>query len=132
MIHNSNSFVKIVIDGNAIADKLLHNSRLVGQRPYKGKPESGIKPGATVTLQITVDSSGGYVDRSTGEICDNTMETIDVTIVDCDFPLPLKKGDYCDVSGFLPECSYYIDHNLILRYSSIRKATPSAPTREDK
>lgn len=135
MIHNTNQFVHTVIDGEDIAKKLLHNARLVSQRAYKGNAGKNIAAGTTVTLQITEDATGGYTDKATGELLDNTLETVDVTIVGCDYPLPIKKGDYCDVSGFIPELSYYIDYNLILRYSEIHKTTPpnrSQPQNGDK
>lgn len=131
MIHNTNAYVQTVIDGEGMAAQLFQSSRLVAQRPFKGKPEKGIKPGVTVTIQITKDTSGGYLDRNTGEILDNTMETMEVTIVNADYPLPLKKGDYLEISGFLPDISYFIDHNLILRYSHISKLTPTSKPGKD-
>lgn len=104
----------------------------VSQRPYKGKPEAGLAPGATVTLQIMQDAHDHGVDKSGRQRDNNALETFSATIVGYTYPLPFSKGDKVKLGGFLPDASYYIDYSLILRFNSIEKAqqppAQAAPT----
>ena len=78
--------------------------------------------GTTFTVQALDDFSDPIIDKETGEVMDNNaLETFDVTIIGAEYPLPIKKGDYVSLKGFLPELSYYINFNLILRFSDIEK-----------
>lgn len=121
-VKNQNRFTETIVKGEEFKAQLLKNARLVSQKPYKGNPAKGLAPGAVVTLQVTEDHSEPVVNRETGDVMpDATLETVDVTIVGVPYPLPIAKGDYVEVGKFIPEASYFIDFNLILRYDGIKK-----------
>ena len=119
-------YVRTVIDWTAMDKDWGGSYTFVSQRPYKGKPEAGLAPGATVTLQIMQDAHDHGVDKSGRQRDNNTLEVFTATIVGCTYPLPFGKGDKVKLGGFLPDASYYIDFSLILRFSSIEKVQTPA------
>lgn len=103
----------------------LNEYLVVSQRPYRGKTDLDgkiiIEPGANITLQVITDISEPVIDKKTGEIKENNeLETFEVTIEGCQYPLPLKKGDKVSLGDFDEENSYYINYNLILRFRKIK------------
>ncbi len=129
---NASPYVKTLIDWAGMDKDWGHTYMLVSQRPYKGKPEAGLAPGATVTLQIMQDAHDYGVDKSGRPRDNNALETFSVTIVGCSYPLPFTKGDKVKLDGFMPDASYYIDYSLILRFSHIEKVQQPAPGAEAK
>ena len=119
-------YVRTVIDWTAMDKDWGGSYTFVSQRPYKGNPEAGLAPGATVTLQIMQDAHDHGVDKSGRQRDNNTLEVFTATIVGCTYPLPFGKGDKVKLGGFLPDASYYIDFSLILRFSSIEKVQTPA------
>ena len=125
-------YIKTLIDWEGMDKDWGGSYIFVSQRPYKGKPEAGLAPGATVTLQIVQDDHDHGVDKAGRPRDNNALETFSATIVGCTYPLPLQKGDKVKLGGFLADASYYIDFSLILRFNSIEKAqqptAQAAPT----
>lgn len=119
---NISPYVRTVIDWDAMDKDWGHQYMYVSQRPYKGKPEAGLAPGATVTLQILTDAHDHGVDKSGRARDNNALETFSVTVVGCPYPLPLSKGDRVQLEGFIAEASYYIDYSPILRFREIKKS----------
>ena len=118
---NISPYVRTVINWDAMNRDWGGSYTFVGQRPYKGKPEAGLAPGATVTLQIMTDAHDHGTDRTGRPRDNNALETFSVTVVGCSYPLPLSKGDQVQLEGFIPEASYYIDYSPILRFQKIEK-----------
>ena len=114
-------YIKTLIDWEGMDKDWGGSYIFVSQRPYKGKAEASLAPGATVTLQIMQDAHDHGVDKAGRQRDNNTLEVFSATIVGCTYPLPFAKGDKVKLSGFLPDSSYYIDFSLILRFSSIEK-----------
>ena len=122
MIKYANRYVETVIHADELLNDVGRGLRFVSQKPYPGKPEANLAAGATVTLQITEDNSSPIVDEKTGRTKDNNvLETFDATIVGVAYPLDIQKGDIVELGDFIPEASYFIKFNLILRFRSIRK-----------
>ena len=124
MIKNVYRYVHTVIDANKFLEDTGNKYMLVSQSPYRGKSDEAgetiLPAGVKVRLQIQADFSDPVVDRKTGEpMEDNRYENFDVTIVGCSYPLPLKKGDMVSLGEFLPQYSFYIDYNCILRFGKI-------------
>ena len=115
-------YVRTVIDWAGMDKDWGGSYVFVSQRPYRGKPEAGLAPGATVTLQIMQDAHDHGVDKAGRQRDNNTLEVFSATIVGCTYPLPFAKGDKVKLGGFMPDASYFIDFSLILRFSSIEKA----------
>ena len=128
---NASPYIKTLIDWEGMDKDWGGSFIFVSQRPYKGKPEAGLAPGATVTLQIVQDAHDHGVDKSGRPRDNNALETFSATIVGCAYPLPFQKGDKVKLGGFMADASYFIDYSLILRFSSIEKAqqtpAPAAP-----
>lgn len=125
---NISKYTKTVIDWPTMNRDFGGVYRLVSQRPYKGKPEAGLAPGATVTLQVIEDKADPVIDKSTGKPKDdNVFETFEATIVGLSYPAPFEKGDYVALDGFMPEASYYIDFTPILRFQSLKAAAAPKP-----
>lgn len=113
------------------ADKMLNDFgnrfMVISSKEYRGKPESGIPAGTTFTLQVMEDKAPPMIDKKTNRPMDNNVfETIQVTIPGLQYPTSLVKGDFVALYKFLPEISYYIDYNLILRFGEIKKIAKSS------
>lgn len=125
MIKRVNKYIRTVIDAMLMLKDFGNHFLLVSQQKYNGKiddktGETILKPGVKVTLQVIEDHADPVIDRDTGrQIDDNTLNTFDVTIPGCEYPLPLNKGDQVSLGEFDEKHSYYIDGNLILRFKSI-------------
>ena len=121
-INHSYLFTHTVID----IDKLLsgtHNEyRVVSTRRYSDK--KGILPeGISVTLQIIKDDIDyGYT--KTGEPRENNLyQNFDVTILDAS--LSLAKGDIIQLIDFVPEHSFAVGFDLLLRFKSAKVLKPA-------
>ena len=123
-------YVKQVIDANQMLADFGNTFMVVGCRPYKGKPESGLAAGSSFTLQVMKDDSAPTYNKQ-GELIENNLfETFDVSIPGLPYPSGIVKGDKVRLGNFMPEVSYYIDFKLILRFDSITKlqSKPQMPS----
>lgn len=107
------------------AEEFLSNTgniyRLVSQRPYISKKDSNEK-GVALKLQITKDNTDYGVDKKTGYKRDNNiLNTFDVTILNKKDRIDLVKGDYLRLIDFIPERSFVIGFDLILRFKEVEK-----------
>ncbi len=107
------------------ADEFLNNTgnvfRLVSQRPYVSKKDPNEK-GITLTLQITKDNTDYGADKKTGFKRDNNiLNTFDVTVLNNQERLDIQKGDYLRLVDFVPEKSFVIGFDLILRFKDVEK-----------
>lgn len=95
--------------------------QFVSQRPYVAKKDEKEK-GVSVTLLIIHDDNDYGNDKSTGNKRDsNVLNTFDVTILNGNTSLPFNKGDKVALGNYLPDKSFIIGFDLILRFDSIRK-----------
>lgn len=107
------------------AEEFLNNTgnvfRLVSQRPYVSKKDPNEK-GITLTLQITKDNTDYGVDKKTGFKRDNNiLNTFDVTVLNNREHLDIQKGEYLSLVDFIPEKSFVIGFDLILRFRDADK-----------
>lgn len=127
MLNNGYRYVKTLIDIDQLLKDTKNKYRLISQRGFKEKRnENGeivIPEGTTLGLQILEDHSEPVIDKNTGEPKpDNVFETFEVTIVGVQYPLPIKKESLVRLYDFMPEYSYYINFNFILRGLMSRKS----------
>ena len=125
-MRNTYKYIKTQVE--KFLNDTKNNYLFISQRPYKGKTdEKGniiLKPGANLTLQIMEDISEPLINCETGEVLDNNLfETFEVTIVDCPYPLPIKKGERVRLDEFIPEHSYYINFNALKPNTGIGQQT---------
>lgn len=107
------------------AEEFLNNTgniyRLVSQRPYVSKKEPDEK-GVTLTLLITKDETDYGIDKKTGMNRDNnTLNTFDVTVLNSKEYIDVKKGEHVRLIDFIPEKSFIIGFDLILRFKDVEK-----------
>ena len=128
MLQNAYRYVDQRVNGDKMVKDWRNDFTLVLQRFYKGKPEAGLKAGATVMLQINHDDSETVTDKETGLAKDNNvLNTFEVTIPGVEFPLPFAKGDRVSLGGFMQDHSYYINFSFILRFAEIMPYKPTQP-----
>lgn len=95
--------------------------QFVSQRPYQSKKNPEDK-GTMATLLITHDDMDYGVDKNGRKRDNNVLNTFDVTILNGQAELPFKKGDKVSLSGYIPEKSYVMGFDLLLRFRDIKKA----------
>ncbi|MCT6888425.1 hypothetical protein NX781_07080 [Lactobacillus kullabergensis] len=118
---NTFAFTKTVVDGEKLLKATRNQYRLVAQRPYQSKKTPEDK-GVALTLQVIADDMNYGVDKKTGQPREtNLFETFDVTVLSGQNHIPAKKGDYVTLSGFIPEKSFAIGFDLILRFRKVEK-----------
>lgn len=96
--------------------------QLVSQRPFSSKKNPDEK-GVLVTLLITHDEADYGVDKNGNKRDNNVLNTFDVTILCGETSLPIRKGEKVSLGNYLPDKSYVIGFDLILRFDSIRKVS---------
>ena len=128
-LQNAFKYQKTVVLGDEMVRDFGNEFIFVSQSAYKGKPGTGLKPGATIVLQIVHDHAEPGIDKETGVKKDNNvLNTFEVTVPGVEFPLSFAKGDRVSLGGFMPDHSYYINFAFILRFSEIKpfKSTQTA------
>jgi|GluameStandDraft_1065615.scaffolds.fasta_scaffold07761_2 hypothetical protein len=95
--------------------------QFVGQKPFKSKKHPEDR-GVTVTLLILHDDMDYGADKNGNKRDNNVLNTFDVTILNGQDTVPYKKGDKVSLGGYIPEKSYVIGFDLLLRFKDIRKA----------
>ena len=102
--------------------KVTGNSyQFVSAKPYQSKKNPEDK-GTTLTLLITHDSMDYGVDKNGRKRDNNVLNTFDVAILNGKSEVPFKKGDKVSLVGFIPEKSYVIGFDVLLRFRDIKKA----------
>lgn len=94
--------------------------QFVTQKPYQAKKNPDEK-GTTLTLLITHDEMDYGVDKKGRKRDNNVLNTFDVTILNGHTEVPFKKGDKVSLVGFIPEKSYVIGFDLLLRFKDVKK-----------
>ena len=95
--------------------------QVVAQKPYQSKKNPDDK-GTSLTLLITHDNMDYGVDKNGRKRDNNVLNTFDVTILNGKSEVPFKKGDKVSLVGFIPEKSYVIGFDLLLRFRDVKKA----------
>lgn len=124
----ASKYIRTVIDAEQMLKDFDNVFMVVSIRPYQGKPEQNLAPGATFTLQVMKDNSEVQIDKKTNlPMENNLMEQFQVTIPGQPCPSDIKRGDYVRLGKFMPEVSYFINYSLILRFGEIVKVQPNKP-----
>lgn len=123
-IQNAWKFTKTTFDAELFFKVTENRFQYVSQKPYQSKKNPEDK-GVTVTLLITHDEMDYGVDKNGHKRDNNVLNTFDVTILNGQSEVPFKKGDKVSLTGFIPEKSYIIGFDLLLRFRDIRKAGDS-------
>lgn len=113
-------YTKQVIDWEKIQKATRNIYQYVAQKPFASKkhPED---IGVTLTLLILFDDMDYGEDKNGRKRDNNVYNTFDVTILNGQSFLSIKKGEKVSLIGFLPEKSYAIGFDLLLRFRDIKK-----------
>lgn len=115
-------FTKTLFNADAFLEATDNKYRFVAQKPYYDKSgKTGIQ-GTTLTLSILVDHADYGVDKNTGEQRDNNQyENFDVTILNGQTHLDLKKGDIVALKDYDSEHSHVVNFDIIMRFKGYEK-----------
>lgn len=119
-IQNTWKYTKTTFDSDTFLKMTRNSFQFVSQKPYQSKKSPEDK-GVTATLLITHDDMDYGVDKQGRKRDNNVLNTFDVTVLNGKAELPLKKGDKVSLAGFIPEKSYVIGFDVLLRFKDIRK-----------
>ena len=121
-IANSYMFTHTSFDWNRFAEGTNNQYRVVASRPYSDR-KGVLSNGVTVTLQVIVDNLDYGVDKDGNPRDNNLYQNFDVTILDPE--LNLSKGCIIQLLDYLPEYSYVLNFDLILRFRSAKVLKPA-------
>lgn len=115
----------VFTETNFKAEEFLTNThnlyRLVSQRPYTNKKDPN-ESGVTLTLLITKDDTDYGVDKISGlKRENNVLNTFDTTILNGQVSIDISKGEYVKLIGYMPEKSFVIGFDMILRFEDVEK-----------
>lgn len=120
-ILNPWKFTKTMFDDRVFLEATGNEFLFVSQKPYQSKKNPEDK-GSTLTLSIMHDSMDYGVDKNGNKRDNNVLNTFDVTVLNGQPEVPFKKGDKVSLTGFIPEKSYVIGFDLLLRFRDVKKA----------
>ncbi len=124
-IQNSWAYTKTQFDCEKFLKVTRNEFMYVTGKLYQSKknPEDS---GFSLTLSIRHDDMDYGIDKKTGRKRDNNvLNTFDVTILNGSSEIPFKKGDLVSLEGFIPEKSYVIGFDLLLRFRNVKKVGDS-------
>lgn len=119
-IQNSWKYTQTVFDAEAFLKATRNEFQFVSGRLYESKKNPEDK-GVTLTLLITHDDMDYGIDKSGHKRDNNVLNTFDVTILNGHSEMPFKKGDKVSLVGFIPEKSYVMGFDLLLRFRDVKK-----------
>lgn len=120
-LQNSWVYTQTQFDAETFLKATRNIFLFVSAKPYQSKkiPEDN---GTTLTLSIMHDDMDYGVDKKTGQKRDNNvLNTFDVTILNGKSEVPFKKGDKVSLTGFIPDKSYVIGFDVLLRFRDVKK-----------
>lgn len=120
-IQNSFKFTKTLFEDDVFLKATKNIFQFVSQKPYKSKKNPSDK-GVIVTLLVIYDTMDYGEDKNGIKRESNVLNTFDVTILNGGTVLPFKKGDKVSLEGYIPEKSYVIGFDLLLRFKGLKKA----------
>ena len=119
-IQNSWVYTQTQFDVKKFLEAMKNEFQFVSQKPYQSKKNPDDK-GVTLTLLITHDSMDYGVDKNGHKRDNNVLNTFDVTILNGQSEVPFTKGEKVSLVGFIPEKSYVIGFDLLLRFKDVKK-----------
>lgn len=120
-IQNSWKYTKNLFDSETFLKATRNIFQFVSGKPYQSKKNPEDK-GVTLTLLVMYDDMDYGTDKNGRKRDNNVLNTFDVTILNGRSELSFKKGDKVSLAGFIPEKSYVIGFDLLLRFRDVKKA----------
>lgn len=123
-IQNSWVFTQTQFDEKKFLEATRNEYQFVSAKSYQSKKNPEDK-GVTLTLLIIHDNIDYGVDKSGRKRDNNVLNTFEVTILNGQSEVPFKKGEKVSLVGFIPEKSYVIGFDLLLRFRDVKKVGDS-------
>lgn len=123
-IQNSWVYTQTQFDWEKFSEATGNTFLYAFQKPFQSKKEPEDK-GVTLTLSIIHDSMDYGVDKNGHKRDNNVLNAFDVTILNGQSEMPFNKGDKVSLIGFIPEKSYVIGFDLLLRFKDAKKVGDS-------
>ena len=120
-ITNSWKYTRTSFDADSFLKATGNLFQFVSQKPYQSKKNPEDR-GVTATLLITHDDMDYGVDKAGRKRDNNVLKTFEVTILNGQTVLPFKKGEKVSLGKFIPEKSFVINFDVLLRFADIKKA----------
>lgn len=121
MIQNSWAYTQTQFMMEKYLKVTRNEFQLVSQKPYQSKKNPDDK-GVSLTLLIIHDDMDYGVDKNGRKRDNNVLNTFEVTVLNGQSEVPFKKGEKVSLVGFIPEKSYVIGFDLLLRFRDVKKA----------
>lgn len=123
-IQNSWKYTKTLFDVEAFLKATKNMFQFVSSKPYQSKKNPEDK-GVTLTLLIIHDDMDYGIDKNGRKRESNLLQTFDVTILNGQSEVPFQKSDKVSLIGFIPEKSYVIGFDVLLRFRDVKKVGDS-------
>lgn len=123
-IQNSWVFTQTLFNAESFLKATRNIFQFVSCKPYQSKKNPNEK-GVTLTLLVIHDDKDYGVDKNGRKRDNNVLNTFDVTILNGQSEVPFKKGDKVSLVGFMPDKSYVIGFDLLLRFRDVKKVVDS-------
>lgn len=124
-LQNTFAFTQTMININNFLKNTGNQYSYVSQRPYQSKKDLSER-GVNLTLLVLKDSTDYGMDKSGRKRDTNQFNSFDVTILNGESYLDLKKGDNVSLIGFIEDRSFAIGFDLILRFKGVKKVEEDA------
>lgn len=119
-IQNSWVYTQTIFNAEDFLKATGNVYQFVSQKPFQSKKHPEDK-GITATLLITHDDKDYGTDKNGRKRENNVLNTFEVTVLNGKTEIPLQKGEKVSLVGFLPEKSYVIGFDVLLRFGDIKK-----------
>ncbi len=116
-IVNNWVFTKTSIEWEKFISATKNQYKVVSVRNYRDK-KGNLPDGVSLTLQVIKDDYDYGVDKNGNQRETNLFQNFDVTVLNDS--VQVVKGDYVALEGFIPEYSFVIGFDMILRFKSLK------------
>ncbi|AIY04042.1 hypothetical protein Plano_0077 [Planococcus sp. PAMC 21323] len=120
-INNAWVFTETKFKADEFLKKTHNLYKFASQRPYTNKKDPS-ETGVFVNLLVVKDDTDYGYDKKTGmKRDDNTLSNFGVTILNGKDHVDIQKGDFVRLVDFVPEKSFVIGFDLLLRFKNVEK-----------
>jgi len=120
-INNAWVFTETKFKADEFLKKTHNLYKLASQRPYTNKKDPN-ETGVFINLLVVKDDTDYGYDKKTGmKRDDNTLSNFGVTILNGKDHVDIQKGDFVRLVDFVPEKSFVIGFDLLLRFKNVEK-----------
>lgn len=118
---NSWLYTKNIVDWSMMEKAFRNRFRVIDKRKFTDK--KGILPdGTTLQLMVMFDDFDYGVDKEGNPRSNNVYQSFNATILK---HVDVSKGDVVELHGFLPDYSFAINFDMVLRFEDCVVVKPA-------